>query len=121
MAHEHLDHKEGSMSVYVVSMIRVDDPETYNKYTALTPPTVKAHGGRFLARGGAVDTVEGEPFKQRLAILEFPSKEAVRAWFASPEYQKAKKYRDASSEARILVIEGTAGEDAPDPKVVKSD
>jgi uncharacterized protein (DUF1330 family) len=73
-----------------------------------------------LARGGAVDTVGGEPFKLRLAILEFPSKEAVRAWFASPEYQKAKKYRDASSEARILVIEGTAGEDAPDPKVVKS-
>jgi uncharacterized protein (DUF1330 family) len=108
------------MSAYVVSMIRVDDPETYSKYTALTPPTVKAHGGIFLARGGTVDTVEGEPFKQRLAILEFPSKEAIKTWFASPEYQKAKKYRDASSEARILVIEGTGGEDAPEPKVVKS-
>ena len=68
----------------------------------------------------SVDTVEGKPFKQRLAILEFPSREAIRKWFASPEYQEAKKYRDASSEAQILVIEGTAGEDAPDPKVVKS-
>ena len=108
------------MSAYVISMIRVDDPETYSKYTALTPPTVKAHGGKFLVRGGTVDTVEGEPFKQRLAVLEFPSKEAIKAWFASPEYQAAKKYRDASAEAQILVIEGTAGEDAPDPKVVKS-
>lgn len=108
------------MTVYVISMIRVDDPETYKKYTSRTPPTVKAHGGRFLARGGTVDTVEGEPFKNRLVVLEFPSKEAVKEWFESPEYQEAKQYRMASSEATILVIEGTSGEEAPDPKVVKS-
>lgn len=108
------------MSVYVVSMIRVDDPETYKEYTSRTPPIVKEYGGRFLARGGTVDTIEGEPFKNRLAILEFPSKEAVNAWFTSPEYQEARKYRVASSEANILVIEGTSGEDAPDPQVVKS-
>jgi uncharacterized protein (DUF1330 family) len=108
------------MSVYVVSMIRVDDPETYKEYTSRTPPTVKEYGGRFLARGGTVDTVEGEPFKDRLVILEFPSKEAVDAWITSPEYQEARKYRVASSEANILVIEGTSGEDAPDPQVVES-
>lgn len=108
------------MSVYVISMIRVDDPETYKKYTALTPPTVKAHGGKFIARGGTVDTVEGEPYTNRLVILEFPSKEAVEEWFASAEYQAARQYRDASSEARILVIEGTSGEDDPNPQVVKS-
>ena len=108
------------MSVYVVSMIRVDDPETYKEYTSRTPPTLKEYGGRFLARGGTVDTVEGEPFKDRLVILEFPSKEAVDAWISSPEYQEARKYRVASSEANILVIEGTSGEDAPDPQVVKS-
>ena len=108
------------MSAYVIAMIQVDDPETYSKYTSRTPPTVKAHGGRFLARGGTVDTIEGEPFTRRLVILEFPSKEAVNSWFASPEYQKAKQYRHASSEAHILVIEGTAGEDAPEPQVIKS-
>jgi uncharacterized protein (DUF1330 family) len=115
-----VNSEEADMSVYLVSMIRVDDPETYKKYTSLTPPTVKAYGGRFLARGGNVDTIEGEPFKGRLVILEFPSKEAVNAWYASPEYQEARKYRVASSEANILVIEGTSGEDAPDAKVVKS-
>jgi len=108
------------MSVYVVSMIRVDDPETYSEYTSRTPPTVKAHGGKFLARGGTVDTVEGEPFNKRLAILEFPSKEAVSQWLASPEYQEAKQYRDASSEAHILVIEGTPDAYTPNPQVVKS-
>ena len=55
-----------------------------------------------------------------MAVLEFASKEVIKTWFALPEYQEAKKYRDASAEARILLIEGTAGEDAPDPKVVKS-
>ena len=108
------------MSAYVVSMIQVDDAETYSKYTALTPPTVKAHGGKFLARGGSVETLEGEDFKKRLVILEFPSMEAVREWLASPEYQEARKYRIASSEASILLIEGTADKHVPDPQVVKT-
>jgi uncharacterized protein (DUF1330 family) len=124
--HEHGSHEryfcfeERIMSAYVISIIRVDDPEVYQQYTARTPTTVKAHGGKFLARGGTVQTVEGDPFRDRLVILEFPSREAVSAWYTSPEYQEARQYRVASSEATILVIEGTSGEDAPDPKVVKT-
>lgn len=108
------------MTAYVIAMIRVDDPETYKEYTSRTPPTVKKYGGKFLARGGEVDTVEGEPFNDRLVLLEFPSKQAIRDWFADPEYQAAAKYREASSEAHILVIDGVADTYGPDAKVVKS-
>ena len=53
----------------------VNDPETYRKYTALTPATLERHGGRFLTRGDAVETVEGGPvFEERLVILEFPDR-----------------------------------------------
>ena len=101
-------------------MVRVDDPEAYKKYAAQTPSIVKKYGGKFLARAGEVDTIEGEPFHDRLVIVEFPSKQAAREWYASPEYQAALKYRKAACKGQLLVIEGVSNTQAPDAKVVKS-
>ena len=108
------------MSVYLVAMVKVNDVETYKKYTARTPGIAKKYGGKFLARAGAVEAVEGEPFNDRLVLVEFPSKEKLHEWYASEEYQEAVKYRHASSTGRILVIEGVADTEAPDDKVVKA-
>ena len=96
------------MPAYAIVMVRVDDPETYKEYTLRTPPIVKKYGGKFLARGGEVNTIEGEPFNDRLVILEFPSKRAIHDFFSDPEYQVASEYRKASSEARILAIDGVS-------------
>jgi uncharacterized protein (DUF1330 family) len=109
------------MSAYLIAMVRVDDVETYKKYTAQTPALIEKYGGRFLVRGGAVTTLEGEPFKDRLVVLEFPSKEAIEKFYGSPEYQEVMKFRHASSESRFLVAEGTPpGLAAPDDRVVGS-
>lgn len=105
------------MPAYVISTMAIHDPDTYRKYTALTPPTVKRHGGRFLTRGDEVFTVEGEPFSERMVILEFPSKDAVDAWMQDPDYVAAAEFRRASSFARILVQEGRPNTSDPDPKV----
>jgi len=94
------------MTAYAVLMVRVDNSDTYKEYTSRTPPIVEKYGGKFLVRGGEVDTIEGEQFKDRLVILEFPSKESIHALFSDPEYQAAAEYRKASSEARILAING---------------
>ena len=61
------------MTAYAIVMVRVAKPDSYEEYTSRTPPIVKKYGGRFLARGGEVDTIEGELFNDRLVILEFPS------------------------------------------------
>lgn len=109
------------MSAYLICMVRVDDVETYKKYTAKTPALIQKYGGRFLVRGGAVTTVEGEPFKDRLVVLQFPSKEAVEKFYASPAYREVMKIRQASSESRFLLAEGIPeGVSAPDDKVVAS-
>ena len=108
------------MSVFLVAMVRVDDPETYKQYTALTPDTIRAYGGRFVARGGTVDALEGPPFNQRMVILEFPTRERLDEWYNSPEYQEAKKLRVASAESQFLVINGVEDGYAPDAGVVKS-
>ena len=108
------------MSVYLIAMIRVDDPETYKKYTSQTPAILKKYGGRFLARAGEIETIEGEPFHDRLVIVEFSTKQALHEWYASPEYRAVLKYRKASSQGRILVIEGVTDTEAPDDKVLKT-
>ena len=105
------------MPAYVISMMSIHDPKTYKKYTDRTPPIVKRHGGKFLARGGDVATIEGESYQDRLVILEFPSKQSVLDWMADPEYQDAMTFRHASSEARILLIEGDADSFDPDPRL----
>jgi uncharacterized protein (DUF1330 family) len=83
------------MSAYLICMVRVDDPETYKKYTAKTPDFVAKYGGKFLVRGGAVEAIEGPEFKDRLVLLEFPSIEHVKQFHGSPEYQEIVQYRHA--------------------------
>ena len=110
------------MSAYLVCTVRVDDPETYKLYTARTPALIEKHGGRFLVRGGPVETLEGPPFGERLVVVEFPSMEAARALYESPEYREAMAFRQASSEATFLLAEGApADAAAPAAKVAKSE
>ncbi len=105
------------MTAYVISMMSISDAQTYRKYTDRTPPIVKRYGGKFLARGGDILTVEGEEYKDRMVLLEFPSRQDILDWFADPEYQQAKAFRHASSVARILVIDGNENTLDPDPKL----
>ena len=109
------------MSVYLVCMVRVDDPETYKKYTAHSPDVINKYGGRFIVRGGPVEAIEGPAYNDRLVIVEFPSKEVVEEFYKSEDYQKIIGYRHESSESVFLLAEGIdPGVIAPDAQVVKS-
>jgi uncharacterized protein (DUF1330 family) len=94
------------MPAYVVVEIAIHDAQTYERYKQLGPPTVAAYGGRYLARGGATEALEGAWNPPRFVILEFPSVERARAWWSSPEYAPAKAMRQASTETRMLLVEG---------------
>ena len=56
------------MSTYLISTMTIHDPETYRKYTAGTPPTVKRHGGKFLTRGEEVITSRQMESRLRMAL-----------------------------------------------------
>jgi len=105
------------MAAYFVCTMRISDPETYRKYTALTPPIVARHGGRFLTRGDEVTTSEGETFTDRMVIIEFPDRAAAEAWYSDPDYQEASKFRRAASVGRMILQEGRGETGAPDPKI----
>ena len=94
------------MPAYVIVEVEVSDAEIYDRYKELAPPAIAAHGGRYLARGGRTATLEGDWSPQRVVILEFPSLERARAWWASEEYAPAKSLRQKGARARMIAVEG---------------
>lgn len=92
------------MAAYVLVSVDVHDPEGYREYTAQTPGTVERYGGRFIVRGGAYETVEGEWQPKRIVVVEFPSMEQARAWYASPEYQTILPIRQHNSTCEFLTF-----------------
>ncbi len=94
------------MAAYVIADVTVKDPVRYAEYRRLVPASIEKYGGRFIARGGAIDVLEGTWHPTRLVILEFPSAEQARAWWESPEYAEAKAIRQATSEGTLLIVDG---------------
>ena len=98
------------MPAYVIAHIRVHDPVRYEDYKRQAQASILAHGGRYVARGGAVEVLEGEWKPERLVLLEFPSTDAARGWWTSESYQRAAGIRRATSAGEIVLLEGL---DAP--------
>ena len=94
------------MPAYIVVQIKVRDPVTNDRYKELVAPTIAAFGGRYVARGGSTETLEGTWSPTRLVIVEFPSVERARAWWSSPEYAPAKALRQRSADTEMVLLEG---------------
>ena len=97
------------MPAYVIVEIEVHDPVRYEAYKSMVPPSIAQYGGRFIVRGGEITPLEGDWNPKRLVVIEFPSAERARAWWASPEYAEAKALRQATSHGRMIVVEGASG------------
>ena len=96
------------MPAYVIVETRVTDKEKADRYRPLSGASVERHGGKFLARGGALTVLEGSWDPQRVVVVEFPSVEAARAWYTSEDYRAAREVRAGGGEWRIVVVEGIA-------------
>ncbi len=94
------------MTAYVIVDINVTDPTGYNEYKKLAPAAVELYGGKYIARGGRTETLEGDWAPTRLVILEFESIEQAKTWLDSSEYSEARKMRHATTISNMVVIEG---------------
>ena len=101
-------HSIGAVPAYVVVETRVTDPQRATRYRPLSAASVERHGGRFLARGGAIAVFEGTWHPDRLVVIEFPSVEKAREWYESEDYRAAREIRSGAGEWRIVVVEGVA-------------
>ena len=94
------------MTAYVIADIEVLDPAGYEAYRQQVPATIAAYGGRYLARGGATEVLEGSWSPRRCVILEFPSMAQLKAWWDSPEYQPLRTIRERTTRSNLVATEG---------------
>jgi len=94
------------MRAFVIAAETVKDESMFAEYRKAVPATIEAFGGKFVARGGGLTLLEGEWKHPRVVIIEFPSREAAEAWYASPEYRKIIGLRLDSTAGDLIIIEG---------------
>jgi uncharacterized protein (DUF1330 family) len=101
------------MSAYVISDVEIRDQELIKQYRVLAQDSIAKYGGRYLARGGAVEPVEGGWTPKSLIIVEFPDMERARAWYRSPEYGDARKVRRHALHRRLVFVDGLSAPREP--------
>ena len=94
------------MTAYVIVDINVTDPIRYEDYKKLAAPTVELYGGKYIARGGKSETLEGDWSPTRLVILQFENIEQAKSWHDSIEYSQAKRLRHETAISQMVVIDG---------------
>jgi len=94
------------MKAYWIAHVDVTDPQQYQQYTQRAPAAFTAYGGRFLARGGRSEALEGRPTPQRSVVIEFDSYERALACYRSAAYQEACQHRQGVAKAEVIIVEG---------------
>jgi uncharacterized protein (DUF1330 family) len=93
------------MPAYIIADVEVIDSDGYEEYRQKVPAIIAAYGGRYLARGGATEALEGSWLPKRCVILEFPSMDKLKAFYTSPEYQPLIAIRKRTAKSNLIATE----------------
>ncbi|HCY63259.1 MAG TPA: DUF1330 domain-containing protein [Oxalobacteraceae bacterium] len=93
---------------YYISEFELTDPEGIKPYSARVESTFKPYGGRYIVRGGKIDSREGDAPKGRIVVIAFDSMEKAQAWYDSAAYREIKPIRLKSTKSRVFIVEGKA-------------
>jgi uncharacterized protein (DUF1330 family) len=94
------------VAAYLIAEVEITDPKAYEEYRKIVPGTIAQYGGRYLVRGGSVETKEGGWTPSRVVVLEFASMDQARKWYASPEYAPALAIRTRAGKSKVILVEG---------------
>jgi len=94
------------MPAYIIVDIEITDPARYEEYKKLAGATVEKHGGKYIVRGGAVETLEGNWESKRIVVLEFESVQRAKEWLNCEEYREPRKIRHRTAKTKMIVVEG---------------
>ena len=93
------------MAAYVIVEIEIVDPTGYEGYKKLAGATVEKYGGKYIVRGGAVETLEGDWKPKRIVVLEFESVHRAKEWLNCEEYREPRKIRHRTAKTKMIVVE----------------
>jgi uncharacterized protein (DUF1330 family) len=91
---------------YAIVLLDVRDADLYARYAREATEIEARHGGRALVAADAAEVMDGSWPSERVVVLEFPSLEQARAWYADPGYQALLPLRHRATESRVLFVEG---------------
>ncbi len=94
------------MPAYLIAEVEVIDPAAYEDYRKQVPPIIAKYGGKYLVRGGKVESKEGGWAPPRFVIVEFPTMEQARKFYDSREYAPVLAIRKKASNSRLILAEG---------------
>lgn len=87
-----------------IAHVKVHDEAAYGEYARRATDAIAAHGGVFLARGGAYEQLEG-PDRPRNVVARFPSVDAAHACYFSDAYQEALGFAKGAAERELSIVE----------------
>lgn len=93
-----------SAPVLMIATVDVEDRGEIKEYQRQALSTLQAHGARILAADDSTQVLEGGWSGTRTAVVEFPSAEAIHAWYSSPEYQAAAEHRKRAGTTEMAFV-----------------
>jgi uncharacterized protein (DUF1330 family) len=94
------------MPAYVIVEIDIVDPVGYEEYKKLAGATVEKYEGKYIARGGRTDVLEGDWKPKRIVVLQFESAQRAKDWLNSEEYREPRKMRHRTARTNMILVEG---------------
>jgi uncharacterized protein (DUF1330 family) len=95
------------MPAYVIACVKdAWNQDKLVEYREGNTDAVARHGGRFVARGGEQEILEGDYSPLRVVIIEFPELEAAKGWYHSDDYAPLRELRRSASTTDIFVVQG---------------
>jgi uncharacterized protein (DUF1330 family) len=91
---------------YLVGIVTIEDAEGFAEYANQVPELIARYGGRYIARGGTVEVLEGGWAPKRVTLVEFDSFEQAKLWYESEEYQALADIRRRCAKADLVLVEG---------------
>ncbi len=96
------------MANFLVAEVKVNDPSWIPDYAANVHDIVHRHDGKYLTRSGNIRTLEGdESTLSLIAIIEFPTDDALQAFVDDPEYAPYAAARQAGTDSHFVAIDDT--------------
>jgi uncharacterized protein (DUF1330 family) len=93
------------VAAYVIVEIDIIDPAGYDEYKKLAGATVEKYGGKYIVRGGTVETLEGDWDPKRIVVLQFGSMQRAKDWLNCEEYREPRKMRHRTAKTKMIVVE----------------
>ena len=94
------------MAAYVIVEIEIIDPVGYEEYKKQAAAAVHKYGGKYIARGGKTEVLEGDWNPKRIVVLQFESMERAKEWLNCEEYREPRKMRHKTAKTNMILVEG---------------